>query len=461
VKTKQSDRLLLTGASLGFAVVQLDVTIVNVALQQIGVSFGSGVSGLQWVVNAYTLVFAALILTAGALGDRLGARRVFVAGFAIFGVGSLGCGLSNGMTLLIGARALQGMGAAILVPCSLALINHAFTRDAERSKAVSIWAAGASVAVAAGPVIGGVLIAGLGWRSIFFVNVPLAILGVWLVCRYSDETSPSRHGGIDLPGQFLAILALADIAATMIEGGGGLGWAHPAILSGFGVFVVAAAGFVFVESGSRAPMLPLQVFRDRTFSAATMIGWITNVAFYGLIFVLSLFFQRTQKYTALETGLAFLPMTTIILPADLASGWLTTRTGARLPMVAGQIMMMVGCVSMIGVSEGIAYWRLAAQLLLLGAGIGLTVPAMTSALLGTVDASESGVASGVLNAARQSGSVVGVALFGTFIGQESHMVPGLRLALLVSAGILLASSLLALRMPSRIPARVVGVPGER
>jgi len=316
-ETKRSNRLLLTGATLGFVVVQLDVTIVNVAFQQIGASFGSRVSALQWIVNAYTLVFAALILTAGALGDLLGARQVFIAGFAIFGVGSLGCGLSTSMPLLIGARAFQGIGAAILVPCSLALIKRNFTKDADRDKAVSIWAAGASVAVAAGPVIGGVLIAGIGWRSIFFVNVPLAILGIWLVWRHSDETTQSRHRGIDLLGQFLAIFALADIAATMIEGGGGLGWAHPLILSGFALFVAAAGGFIFVESRSRAPMLPLQVFKDRTFTVATVIGWITNVA--------------------------FLPMTAIILPADLASGWITTRTGARLPIVAGQILMMVGC----------------------------------------------------------------------------------------------------------------------
>jgi MFS transporter, DHA2 family, methylenomycin A resistance protein len=453
-----SNRLLLTGATLGFVVVQLDVTIVNVALQQIGASLGSAVSGLQWIVNAYTLVFAALILTAGALGDRFGARRVFIAGFAIFALGSLGCGLSTSTALLIDARAFQGIGAAILVPCSLALINHAFTSDADRNRAVSIWAAGASVAVAAGPVIGGVLIAGIGWRSIFFVNVPIALAGVWLVWRYSEETSRSGRRGVDLPGQLLAIFALADVAATMIEGGGGLGWTHPLILAGFGSFMVASAGFIFVESRSREPMLPLQLFKHRTFSAATVIGWITNVAFYGLIFVFSLFFQRTQKYTALQTGLAFLPMTIMILPANLASGWIATRAGARLPMAAGQILMLVGCVTLLGVSEGLRYWRLAGQLLLLGAGIGLTVPAMTSALLGTVDRSQSGIASGVLNAARQAGSVVGVALFGTFIGQQHQMVPGVRLALLVSVGILAPSFLLAFRIPRRLSAPAYSPP---
>lgn len=444
-----SKPLLLAGTSLGFVVVQLDVTIVNVALQQIGASFGGGVSGLQWIVNAYTLAFAALILTAGALGDRLGARRVFIAGFAIFGLASLGCGMSTSMGLLVAMRTLQGVGAAILVPCSLALLNHNFTKNAERDKAVSIWAAGASVALAAGPVAGGALIAIAGWRSIFLVNLPLSALGMWLVWRHSEETSQIRKRGIDLGGQFLAIFGLAVLAASMIQGGNGLGWTHPLTLCGFGLFVAAAVTFVFVESKSAAPMLPLGLFRNRTFSAATMVGWIINIAFYGLIFVFSLFFQRTQGYSALLTGLAFLPMTGVVLAANLASGRITTRRGARIPVVAGQILMIAGCLSLLTIQKGTAYSHLGLQLLSIGAGIGLTVPAMTSALLGTVEKSQSGIASGVLNASRQAGSVVGVALFGTFISQSDRIVPGLRLALLVSASILVASCLLATRITTR------------
>ena len=444
----ESKNVLLAGVTMGFVVVQLDVTIVNVALQTIGASFGGSVSGLQWMVNAYTLVFAALILTAGALGDRLGAKRVFTAGFAIFGLASLGCGLSTGLTMLIALRAIQGIGGAILVPCSLALLNHNFTEDAERDRAVSIWAAGAAVALAAGPVVGGVLIASIGWRSIFFVNVPLAAIGVWMVWRHSEETAQSSDRGLDLPGQFFAVVALAILAASMIEGGSTFGWAHPLILSGFGVFLAAAAAFVVVESKTSSPMLPLQVFQNRTFTAATVIGWIINVAFYGLIFVLSLFFQRTQKYNALHTGLAFLPMTGIVLAANLASGWLMPSRGARLPMLAGQVLMIGGCAGLLpGVKAGIPYSHISAQLLLIGTGIGLTVPAMTSALLETVEKSQSGVASGVLNAARQAGSVVGVALFGSFIGPKNQMVTGLRISLIISCAILMPSCLLALRIP--------------
>jgi MFS transporter, DHA2 family, methylenomycin A resistance protein len=242
----------------------------------------------------------------------------------------------------------------------------------------------------------------------------------------------------------------------MIEGGGGLGWTDPMVLVGFGLFAASAVGFILVESRSQSPMLPLHLFEDRTFSSATVIGWVTNVVFYGLIFVLSLFFQRTQGYTALQTGLAFLPMTAIILPADLASGRITTLAGARLPIVVGQILMMVGCITLVGVRNDTLYWRLAIQLLLIGAGIGLTVPAMTSSLLGTVDKTQSGIASGVLNAARQAGSVVGVALFGTFIAEQDQIVSGLRLLLLLSAGMLLLSTLLGLSIPPRLPAQVHG-----
>lgn len=400
-------------------------------------------------MNAYTLAFAALILTAGALGDRLGARRVFIAGFAIFGLASLGCGVSTSMGLLIAARAVQGVGAAMLVPCSLALLNHNFTEEAERDKAVSIWAAGASVALAAGPVVGGALIAIVGWRSIFYVNVPLALLGMWLVWRHSEETSQIRNRSVDLAGQFLAIFGLADLAASMVEGGNGLGWTQPLTWCGFGLFLATAAAFIFVESKSSAPMLPLRLFQNRAFSAATVIGWIINIAFYGLIFVLSLFFQRTQDYSALRTGLAFLPMTGIVLAANLTSGRMTTRMGPRVPIVAGQILMIAGCLSLLTMQKGTPYSHAAVQLLSIGAGIGLTVPAMTSALLGTVEKAQSGIASGVLNASRQAGSVVGVALFGRFISKENQMVPGLRLALLVSASTLVLSSLLATRIPGR------------
>ncbi len=218
--------------SLGYGVVQLDVTIVNTALGSIGSSLGGGVSELQWVVSAYTIAFAAFILTAGALGDRIGAKRVFSAGFAIFTAASVACALSPNATVLIAARAVQGFGAAILVPNSLALLSHAYPDEKARGRAVGIWAAGASLALTAGPLVGGALIALVGWRSIFLVNLPIGLAGLWLSWRYASETTRSPQREIDLPGQTAAIAALGCVAGAIIEGGT-LGWSHPLVLAGF------------------------------------------------------------------------------------------------------------------------------------------------------------------------------------------------------------------------------------
>jgi MFS transporter, DHA2 family, methylenomycin A resistance protein len=423
--------LTLTAMSLGFVVVQLDVTVVNVGVKSIGAALGGGVSGLQWVVNAYTISFAALILTAGAAGDRLGAKRVFTAGFAIFVAASLGCAAAPGIGLLIAARAVQGCGAAILVPCSLALLNHTYVDDHERTHAVGVWAAGASVALAAGPVVGGLLIEAIGWRSIFFINIPLGLFGLWLTWRYVAETPRTKSRGLDYAGQVLAILALAGMAAAIIEAGR-VGRANRWIASGFVVAFIALIAFVLVEHKGRDPMLPLSVFKDRTFSASTSIGWLVNVAYYGLIFVLSLYFQEIRNYTALKTGLAFLPMTAIVLAANLSASYFSAKIGSRLTMFIGQALFAIGCFALLSVGATGSYRDLAFQLLIIGAGIGLTVPPMTSVLLGTVDKKHSGIASGVLNSARQAGSVVGVALLGSFVAQRSHFVHGFHKGLVVS-----------------------------
>ena len=440
--SRKSKSLTLAAMTLGFVVVQLDVTIVNVALPSIGSSLGGGIAGLQWVVNAYTLIFAATILTAGALGDRFGARRCFVAGFLLFTVASLACGLAPNLAALVPARAIQGIGAAVLVPNSLALLNHAYHDEHERTKALGIWAAGASAALAAGPVAGGLLIAGIGWRSIFFVNLPLGIFGIWLTWRYAEESTQTRDRALDLTGQFIGMFALADLAAAMIEGGA-LGWTRPLVLAAFLLFALAAVTFVFVEAKSESPMLPLVLFKNQTFSAATLIGLLINISFYGLIFMLSLYFQQVKHYSPLATGLAFLPMTGVVLASNLLAGPITDRLGLRAPILIGQALLASGCLCLIRISQNTSYLELGGQLLAIGAGLGLTVPPMTSALLGTVDRKLSGVASGVLNASRQAGSVIGVALFGSLIARHRPFIPGIRMALMISVGMLLAGCLSA------------------
>jgi DHA2 family methylenomycin A resistance protein-like MFS transporter len=391
--------LTLAAMSLGFGVVQLDVTIVNTALSSIGRSLGGGVAELQWVVSAYTIAFAALILTAGALGDRLGAKRIFMAGFALFTLASVACALSPNSTILIASRAIQGIGAAILVPNSLALLNHAYPHEKQRGRAVGIWAAGASLALTAGPLAGGGLIALIGWRSIFLVNLPIGALGC--------------------------------LAGAIIEGGA-RGFSNPWVLMGFVAFVVLAALFIVQERRTRQPMLPLVLFQHRLFSLASLVGLLVNVAFYGLIFVLSLYFQQINGRSALATGLAFLPMMAAVLVINLLAARAAERFGALMMIAAGAGIAAAGCIALLGVGRGSSYGQVCAQLVAMGAGLGLLVPPLTSTLLGSVEKSRSGVAAGVLNSTRQTGSVIGVALFGSLLEHKDAFMTGVHISLVIS-----------------------------
>jgi DHA2 family methylenomycin A resistance protein-like MFS transporter len=445
----QRSRFTLVAMSLGFAVVQLDVSVVNVAIRPIGEALGGGIVALQWIVSAYTIAFAAFILSAGALGDRVGARRVFVGGFALFTVASAACGLAPSLGALVAARTVQGLGAAILVPCSLILLNHAFPEPADRSRAVGLWAAGASVALSGGPLAGGALIAMLGWRAIFFINVPIGLVGIWLTLRFAPETPRARDRGIDVPGQSAAVLALATLAAATIAGGEG-GWDRPGVLLGYALAAVAFAAFLLREARSARPMLPLGLFRDRTFSSAAAIGLLLNIAFYGLIFVLSLFFQRDQGRSALETGLAFAPMTGIVMATNVAAGRIARVVGPRRVMIFGAVLAAAACALLLGVGRATPYWEMAVQLTVLGGAVGLMVPLMTSELLGSVDRSRSGIASGTLNTMRQTGSVIGVALFGSVVASSvAGVAAGLHAVLGISIALLLATGGLALGMAGR------------
>jgi len=439
-RSRFAQSLTLVGMSLGYAVVQLDVTIVNTALSSIGHSLGGGVSELQWVVTAYTIAFAALILTAGALGDRVGAKKIFMAGFALFTAASLVCALAPSAAILIVARAVQGAGAAILVPNSLALLNHAYPEEKQRGPAVGIWAAGASLALTAGPLVGGGLIALVGWRSIFLVNLPIGLVGLGLTWRCADETAPSPDHELDLTGQVAAIGALGGLAAAIIEGGVS-GWGNPWVFVGFAAAATCAALFVFREQRARQPMLPLSLFRRRLFSLTSLVGVLVNVPFYGLIFVLSLYFQQIDGLSAFATGLAFLPMMAAVLMANLMAARAARRLGALVVVTAGALIVAGGCITLVGIDRGTSYWAMCAQLLAMGAGLGLLVPPLTSTLLGSVEKTRSGLAAGVLNAARQTGSVLGVPLFGSFVAGTNAFMDGAREALVISAVLLLGAAI--------------------
>jgi MFS transporter, DHA2 family, methylenomycin A resistance protein len=435
--------LVLTALTLGFAVIQLDVSVVNVAVKAIGTSLGGGVSGVQWVVDAYTLTFAALILSAGALGDRIGARRVLIAGFVLFIAASAACGAAPSIGVLIAARLVQGAGAAALGGCSLALLNHSFPSARERARAVGIWAAGGSAALAAGPVAGGLLIAAAGWRAIFFINLPLGAVGCWLTARYAAETPRARDHGVDLPGQAAAMVALAALAGATIWAGS-RGFGAPAVLGGYGLAVLALAVFVILETRQARPMVPLSLFRTPAFSVTVATGFLINVVFYGLIFVFSLFLQRQDGLSPLAAGLAFVPVTVTVMVINVLSGrfpgarWFPGTRGA---IAGGALLMAAGCCVIVAAPAPVAVPVVG--LSVAGLGIGLIVPAITAALLGSVDRSWSGTASGTLTALRQTGSVLGVAVFGSLLAGRG-ITAGLHLACEISVGLAALVVLLSL-----------------
>jgi MFS transporter, DHA2 family, methylenomycin A resistance protein len=440
-RTHGLSTLVIVATSLGFFLVQLDVSIVNVALATIGRDLHSTFAALQWVVDAYAVAFAACLLSAGAIADRIGARRAFVIGLVLFGCSSVACGIAPGAALLVAARTIQGVGAALLVPCSLALLNHAAEDDAAaRARAISLWTAAGSVALAAGPIIGGALVAGAGWRSIFYVNVPLVAIAIWLTLRSVTETA-SRKSAFDALGQLSAIAMLGTLTAAVITGSS-IGWTAPLVLGLGAVAVASAAAFVFLESRDPNVMLPLDLFQRAPFTAATIVGFVVNFTLYGALFVLGLYLQRQHGYSPLQTGFAFLPFCVAVGIANLVAGRLTAARGARLPMVIGLVTAAAGFVALLPLDSHTPYLVMLAGLIVTPIGIGLAVPAMTTALLASVEKERSGLASGVLNSVRQSGGALGVALLGGLF--SVHAIGGMRASFIASAGLLLGAAAVAL-----------------
>ena len=431
-------------ASFGFALVQLDVTIVNVALPRMASELGASVSALQWIVDAYALSFAVLLLLMGFLGDRWGARRMYLAGLVLFALASLGCGLSIDAPTLIAARAVQGLAAAAMLPNSLAMINRAVSHDRRlRAKAIGWWTASGSIAIAAGPIVGGLLLGFSSWRSIFLINLPACAIGIALVWSMPALTPRHARRSFDIQGQILAVLALAALTAAIIQARP-LGWAHPFVYTGFIIAALAGAGFIWTESRSDAPMLPLHFFSRPGFSPAVGYGVMVNLTYYGMVFVLSLYLQRVHGYSALRTGLAYLPLTATFFGVNILSGWLISVIGARPLMVMGALIDAGGFALLFLLDAQSSYWLMLPAFALLPAGMGLGVPAMTNTVLSAVEAESSGVASGVLNAARQAAGAIGVAVFGALAGDgQAHVVEGLHMSALISIGLLLLAALMA------------------
>ena len=411
----------LIAALLGFFIVMLDTTVVNVALARIGGDLGAPVASLQWIVDAYALTFAALQLSAGAACDRLGARSVHLLGLVVFGLLSAACALAPAGGALIAFRALQGVGAAAIVPASLAILSLIHDRPADRARAIGLWGGAGGVAAAVGPVAGGLLVTWTGWRFVFWVNLPLVAVGMWLTARCLPEPvarSPRRRGG-DLSGQILSVIGLA--AATYgIIAAGEHGWSLVAVLSTLAGLILLVV-FIVVERIASRPMLPTVVFSRPRFAVAAAVGFALNTGFFGQLFVLALFLQRYLGYSPWLAGLALAPQACSAVIASPLGGRMTARIGAFPTMLTGLLTGAAGFCGLLLATASTPYPVLAALTFLGGFGTALTMPAATAAAVASAPAGYTGVSGSVINAARQTGSVVGVAVLGSLIASGDFL----------------------------------------
>ena len=432
----------LAAALLGFFVITLDAVVVNVALPTIRSDLGGGMTGLQWVVDGYTLMFAALLLSAGALSDRFGARRAFATGLALFVAASLACGLAPSLGALVVARFVQGTAAAVMMPSSMALIGQAYPDPARRARAVAMWAMGGAVASSSGPVLGGLLTL-ISWRMIFVINLPVGALALLLLAR--AERSPHQNVPFDWVGQVTAVLAMSGLMYGAIEAGA-VGFAAPQVVIAFTVAVVALAAFLVAEARGAHPMMPLDLFRSRNVSVAMAIGFAFMVGYYGLPFVMSLYLQQLRGLSSLSAGMAFLPMMLIGAALTPFSARVTERLGARALITSGLVLMAVGLVILAVLPPSTPIWVLAVLMVLVGLAGPLVSPPITAVLLNSVPGHRAGTASGVYNTSRQIGGALAVAVFGALLAQPITFMQGLRTSLLIAAGVALATAVASLSL---------------
>lgn len=432
---------VLLATSVSYVLVLIDASVLNVALARIAQTLGGGVSALQWVVNAYTLSFAGLLLTGGTLGDRLGARRVYRVGLALFGVSSALCGAATTMPLLAAARAVQGVGSALIVPCSLALINRAYPEPAQRATAISVWMGFGGMAMAAAPLVGGALIDTVGWRAIFFLNVPIAAIGVAFSAGVSEDERGHSSRKLDWSGQLTAIVALVAFIGALIEGPS-CGWDSAGVVTAFAVALTALASFIAIEKRRADPMLPLSLFRHPLFAASAIVSLASAFVFYGLLFALSLYFQEARGLTPLATGVAFLPMTVMLAAGGLFSNRIAQALGMRWSMPSAFAVYMAGAIAMSMLAGAPSRAAQAFALMAIGLAAGFVSPAATSPALGTVDKSRSAIAAAVLNTARQTGAALGVAAFGTCVAARATLAGALVTACVGAASVAFAALLL-------------------
>jgi EmrB/QacA subfamily drug resistance transporter len=419
------NRKWLTLGCVSFALfmVMLDNTVVNVALPSIQRDLQIGLSALQWTVNAYALTFAVLMLTGGKLADFVGRRRIFIAGLAVFTASSLACGLATSGEMLIAARTVQGIGAALMMPSTLSIISATFPVQ-ERGTAIGIWAGVSAMALAIGPLVGGLLTEHIDWSWSFFINVPIgvvAIVAARLLIRESRDTTADQR--LDIPGLVTSGVALFALTFALIEAND-YGWTSPTILSLFVVAGVGLVAFVLLELRQRAPMLDVSLFRSGTFAGANIVALLVFLAMFGVFFFVSLYVQGILGYSPVQAGALFLPMTVLIMLVAPVAGKLSDVIGSRWLIVGGMLLLAAHLLLLSTLDVGSNFWDILPALILGGLGMSLTMTPATAAAIGSVPVAKAGVGSGVLNTFRQVGGALGIAIMGAIVAAHIHVSPG-------------------------------------
>jgi EmrB/QacA subfamily drug resistance transporter len=446
----------LAAVAFGLFMIMLDNTVVNVALPSIARDLHISISELEWIVTGYALVFAALLITGGKLADMYGRRKIFVIGLAVFSLSSLACGFAPSAGFLIGARMVQGVGAALMSPATLSIITATFP-PRQRGQAIGIWAGVSALALAIGPLVGGLIVDNIGWNWIFFVNVPVGVLGIvvsLLVIKESRDTSHEQS--VDLPGLITSGLALFALSYALIEGNR-RGWASAEILGLFAASAVLLAAFIVLESRQRLPMLDLSLFKISSFVGANVVALLVSLGMFGVFFFISLYVQNILGYSPTKAGAVFLPMTVLIILIAPIAGKQSDRIGGRWLMGGGMTLLGISLLlyQRAGVDTG--FLTLLPSMLLGGVGMAMTMSPMTSTAMGSVPVDKAGVGSGVLNSFRQIGGALGIALMGAIVASylrapvrsplaKQQFVDGLHAALLVSAGITFAAAAVAVAL---------------
>ena len=432
-----SGRALLA-ALLGFTVITVDVSAVNIALPYLHRDLGGGMAGLQWVVDAYTLMFAALMLSAGAVADRVGPVRAYALGIGLFTLASVACAAAPAMPALVAARVLQGGAAALVMPASLALVRVAYEDPRARAQAVATWTVGGSAAMALGPVAGGLLSEYAGWRWVFLVNVPIGVAVVALVSGLRFRAVRGR-APLDVLGQLLAVVTLGTLTYAVIEAGHG-GWSPPAVVAG-AVSLASAVAFVAVEARVRAPVLPLGLVRRGSVMVALVSGFGINLGFYGGVFLLGLYYQQVRGWSGAEAGLMFVVPAALTTAANVVAPRLARIVGRRPLIVGGQLILAVAMLVLVPLAATTPVWLVLVMLVPFATGGALAITVITADLIDAVEPARVGVATGLLSTFRQTGGAIAVAVFGGLGAGESGLLtlPGMRVCLLVAAGVLVVT----------------------